>query len=30
MITYSELIERLQIIKETGYIKTHRPGNIGI
>lgn len=30
MIGYYELIQRLKVIKERGYIKTHRSGNTGI
>ena len=30
MITYYELIEKLKVIKEMGYIKTHRAGTTGI
>jgi len=30
MLSYEEFIERLKIIKETGWIQTHRSGNTGI
>ena len=30
MIGYNKLIQRLKVIKEMGYIKTHRTGNTGI
>jgi len=30
MITYQEMVEKLKVIKEAGYIKTHRAGTTGI